>query len=191
MNITGITIENIKGIKKYHFKFTLYPNKPNILVAPNGFGKSSFAIAFASLHESKIILDEKDCHLGDGALTPKIEISTSTGKCLSADNTMNDISGEFDVFVINNPLEPKANVRHYMGRTISKPTIDVKPTILIHTIPAKKDFIYRLAQLKRVFGINGKVLPDISFILCNGTIMTEIAALDLARIGRMKWMAKG
>lgn len=190
MNITGITIENIKGIKRHHFKFTLYPNKPNILVAPNGFGKSSFAIAFASLHESKIILDEKDYHLGDGAFTPKIEISTSTGKCLSADNTMNDISGEFDVFVINNPLEPKANVRHYMGRTISKPTIDIKPTILVHTIPSKKDFIYRWVQLKRVFGINGKVLPDISFILCNGIIMAEIAALDLARIGRMKWGAK-
>lgn len=107
MNITGITIENIKGIKRHHFKFTLYPNKPNILVAPNGFGKSSFAIAFASLHESKIILDEKDYHLGDGALTPKIEISTSTGKCLSADNTMNDISGEFDVLLLIILLSPR------------------------------------------------------------------------------------
>ncbi len=59
MNITGIKIENVKGIKSHHFDISLLLNKANILVAPNGFGKSSFAIAFESLHESKIILDEK------------------------------------------------------------------------------------------------------------------------------------
>lgn len=190
MNITGINIENIKGIKSHRFNITLLPNKPNILVAPNGFGKSSFAIAFASLHESKIILDEKDCHLGDTSLTPKIEISMSTGKCLLANNEKNQISKELEIFVINSPLEPKANVRRYMGRTISKPTINIRPTILVHTIPSKKEIVYKIAKIKRTFGANGKVLPDISTILCNGTIMAEIANLDLAKIGRTKWYSR-
>lgn len=190
MNITGINIENIKGIKSHLFNITLLPNKPNILVAPNGFGKSSFAIAFASLHESKIILDEKNCHLGDTSLTPKIEISMSTGKCLLANNEKNEISKEFDIFVINSSLEPKANVRRYMGRTISKPTINIKPTILVHSIPSKREFIYKIAKIKRAFGVNGKVLPDISSILRNGTIMAEIANLDLAKVGRSKWRSR-
>lgn len=190
MNITGINIENIKGIKSHRFNITLLPNKPNILVAPNGFGKSSFAIAFASLHESKIILDEKDCHLGDTSLTPKIEISMSTGKCLLANNEKNQISKELEIFVINSPLEPKANVRRYMGRTISKPTINIRPTIQVHTIPSKKEIVYKIAKIKRTFGANGKVLPDISTILCNGTIMAEIANLDLAKIGRTKWYSR-
>lgn len=140
MNITEIKIENVKGIKSHTFNATLFPNKPNIMVAPNGFGKSSFAIAFESLHESKIILEEKNCHLGNSALIPKIEMSTSTGKHLWADNTMNNICSVFDIFVINNPLLPKANAKNYLGRLISKPTIEIKPTILIHTIPQKKRF---------------------------------------------------
>lgn len=190
MNITSINIENIKGIKSHLFNITLLPNKPNILVAPNGFGKSSFAIAFESIHESKIILDEKNCHLGDTSLTPKIEISMSTGKCLLANNEKNEISKELDIFVINSPLEPKANVRRYMGRTISKPTVNIRPTILVHTIPSKKEFAYKMVVIKRVFGANGKVLPDISSILCNGTIMAEIANLDLAKIRKSKWYSK-
>lgn len=187
MNIIGIKIENIKGIKSHDFNITLFPNKPNILVAPNGFGKSSFAIAFDSLHESKIILEEKNCHLGNSVLIPKIEISTSTGKHLWADNTSNNIGSEFDIFVINNPLLPKANAKTYLGRLISKPTIEIKPTILVHTIPPKKDFKYKLSWIKRSFGNNNKVLPDISFILRNGDVMADIASLDLARIKTLKW----
>lgn len=189
MNITGIRIENIKGIKCHNFEISLLPNRPNILVAPNGFGKSSFAIAFESLHESRNILDEKNYHLNDSSLIPLIEITTSTGMRLIANNTMNNIRNDFDVFVINNPLEPKANVRRYKGRTISKPSIDIKSTVLVNTIPSKKEFKYRLAHYKRVFGGNGKILPDISHILSNGTIMSEIAAIDLAKIKTQKWEA--
>lgn len=190
MNITGVKIKNIKGIESHNFKITLLPNKPNILVAPNGFGKSSFAIAFASLHESKIILDKQNCYQGDESLIPQIKISTSTGKCLTADNNSNNICQEFNVFVINNPLEPKANARNYLGRLISKPTIEIKPTILVHTIPPNIKFDYRLTKVKPLFGINGKVLPDISFILSNGDVMAEIASMDLAYIKTLKWNKK-
>ncbi len=129
----------------------------------------------------------KNFHLGDSSLIPKIEITTSTGKHLSADNTSNSISAEFNTFVINNPLQPKANAKTYLGRLISNPTIEIKPTTLVHTIPPKKEFTYKLSQIRRSFGANGKVLPNISFILNNGYIMAEIASLDLARIKTQRW----
>ena len=53
--IKKICIENVKGfgIRKC-FDLNIYPNKPNILVAPNGFGKSSLTTAFNSLNNNKI-----------------------------------------------------------------------------------------------------------------------------------------
>ena len=44
MVINSITIENVKGIERLEIKQTIQPNRPNILVAPNGFGKSSIAM---------------------------------------------------------------------------------------------------------------------------------------------------
>jgi len=40
-----IEIENIKGISHKRFQLDILPNKPSLLVAPNGFGKSSIAVA--------------------------------------------------------------------------------------------------------------------------------------------------
>jgi len=38
--LESIKIENIKGIGNKQFMVNLFPNKPSIFVAPNGFGKS-------------------------------------------------------------------------------------------------------------------------------------------------------
>ncbi len=43
MVISKIEISNIKGIGNLTINQNIYPNRPNILVAPNGFGKSSLA----------------------------------------------------------------------------------------------------------------------------------------------------
>mgnify|MGYP002621517456 CR=1 FL=1 len=39
-----IEIENTKGIRHKRFAQDIWPNKPSLLVAPNGFGKSSFSV---------------------------------------------------------------------------------------------------------------------------------------------------
>ena len=46
--ITNITIKNIKGFMNNDNSFDVHiiPNKVNLLVAPNGFGKSSIAKGF-------------------------------------------------------------------------------------------------------------------------------------------------
>ena len=66
MKIKTIEITNVKGIGNKAFSLDLLPNKPNLLVAPNGFGKSSFSIGFDSLKRAKIELDTKNYHQDNG-----------------------------------------------------------------------------------------------------------------------------
>lgn len=42
--ITNVTIEKVKGIGYKSFDLEIQENKYNLLVAPNGFGKSSFLL---------------------------------------------------------------------------------------------------------------------------------------------------
>ena len=66
--IKKIKITNIKGIgidtKNGKIEFDLPANKPLLLVAPNGFGKSSFSTAFKSLNPTKIVLEDDHYYQG-------------------------------------------------------------------------------------------------------------------------------
>ena len=55
--ITNITVKNIKGFsdRDNSIDVDIKSGKINILVAPNGYGKSSITAAFKSLTKSKII----------------------------------------------------------------------------------------------------------------------------------------
>jgi len=59
MTLKKITIEHVKGISNRNFELNILANKPSLLVAPNGFGKSSFATAFNSLQTNKLSVH---CH---------------------------------------------------------------------------------------------------------------------------------
>jgi hypothetical protein len=75
MKIRTIEISNVKGIGNKTFILDLLPNKPNLLVAPNGFGKSSFSIGFDSLKRAKIELDTKHYHQDNDANRPILSMS--------------------------------------------------------------------------------------------------------------------
>ena len=85
MIINKIFIDNIKGIDHFEFSQDLYPNRPNILVAPNGYGKSSFATAFLSAQNGPIVLKPEECHTEDINNNPKLEVSLNNGQTLVAD----------------------------------------------------------------------------------------------------------
>ena len=175
MNITSIQIKNIKGIENKSFKLDLPPNKPNILVAPNGFGKSSFAIGFDSLKSSKIELDDKHYYLNQPSNRPEIILTLTTGQTLRANDTQNTIADFFDVFVINNQTEPKSVVQTFDRRTIAKTTLDILPTTLIKTIPEKISFEYNSTTLKATFGANGnKLLKNISNLFNCGELFVRL-----------------
>jgi len=183
MKISKIEITNIKGIENNDFNLDLAPNKPNILVAPNGYGKSSFAIAFASLKSSKIELDNNNYFNKKTTNRPILQLSLSNGNTLIADDTQNTIKSVFDVYVINNQTEPKSVVQTYNGYSFAKTTMEIASTVLVKTIPPKVDFNYSSAQMKSDFGTNGnRLLLNIENILNYAQLFLRIEnSVDFTR----------
>lgn len=184
MSISQIEIRNIKGISHECFNVQLKACKPNLLVAPNGFGKSSVATAFSSMNTKRIDLAEKDHHKENDKLAPELSI-TVNGQKLIADKTKNEIRQQFDVLVINSGLTPKAK-KHFKGAVSS--TIEVKP-ITICKIPAKADFSYKPTDAKTSFGQNGKILPNISELLKDSRLLDAIQGVDLSKFTQVRIQA--
>lgn len=161
MKIRKIKICNVKGICEHSIEALLLPNRPNILVAPNGFGKSSIATAFASITPGGIKLSEDDAYKNDITNLPSLEIELTDGRTVFADAQTNTIKNLFHICVAHNALKPGATAQHFNKRIIVKAYMDIKPTVLIRTIPQKVVYQYKHAQLKREFGASSKILPNI------------------------------
>lgn len=186
MKIKSIEIKNIKGISNAKFDLDIIPNKPNLIVAPNGFGKSSFATAFNSLNANRINLDDKSYFENNQENEPQLAVVTEDDEgikeTLTADSNSNSINNEFDIFVINNQLVAKATKLRIAGNVIAKSSLEVNPIILNGNIPPKVFFDYSRAKAKTIFGGNGKILPDISEILSNPLVLEEIVTkIDLSK----------
>ena len=65
MQIKSIQIKNVRGIQDKTIFLDMIPNKPSILVAPNGSGKSSFAFAFQWLNRLRLKLEKDDAYDGN------------------------------------------------------------------------------------------------------------------------------
>lgn len=190
VKIKSIEITNIKGIGNRSFNLDLIPNKPHILVAPNGFGKSSFAIAFKSLKKGRIDLEDNHYYLRKESNRPILELEIDEDGSLNqliADDTQNTILDKFDVFVINSQVIAKASLRKISGKTVAKSSLEIEPTVLISTIPEKKEFGYNYAGTKKKFGAVGKILPDISELLSNSSFLHDLEnEIILEKFGQLK-----
>ena len=181
--IKKIEVTNIKGVgdgtSNGLYEFDFPKNRPSILVAPNGFGKSSLATAFKSLKNKRIELHKDDFHQGRDDLCPRIEISyTDDGGSMvvvSADNVSNEISSTFDCFVINNQVFAKPKKNRIGGHEIASASLEIPPIVLSSSIPEKTAFNYSVSNHKARFGKNGKVLPNIQAVYKNGRFITELS----------------
>ena len=74
--IKRIKIKNIKGIeeKEVTFNDLLLANRANILVANNGFGKSSIVKALEYLNDASIQLNNDDLNIDNSLENPFVEI---------------------------------------------------------------------------------------------------------------------
>lgn len=186
-----IEIENIKGISHKRFALDILPNKPSLLVAPNGFGKSSFAVAFNEMNNRRINLTEDNFHQANATLQPRIyteyERPDGTLAQLQATSTNNSISTELDYFVINNPTKPKG-VGSQFGRASAR--LEIKDVVLVDRIPDNVGFgnQYRAAQER--FGQNARVLPNPNSALSNLKLIEKLSqnyqALERANGQRIK-----
>ena len=177
--INEIEIQNIKGISSKKFMLDILPNRPSLLVAPNGFGKSSFATAFNSMNNNRINLHEDDFHTEKASNLPEIQIiytkPDNTRITLGATNTTNTISSEFAYFVINNLTKPKGNASTYGGFANSKASLIIEDVTLVDNIPQNTTFSYSYKEFQAQFGSNAKVLPNLNSIFSNLKLIEVIS----------------
>ena len=161
--ITNIKITNIKGFGTTNnsHNIEIKSGRINILVAPNGFGKSSITAAFDSLKTRKIELDKRNWHKGNETLDPILSI-VEEGNTYVANKTKNTISSSFKVFCIKNHLNAKAISKNMGGYVTTTGHLSIDDIEVIKTIPNPSSNPYSISDIKRSFGCNGKVLNDIS-----------------------------
>lgn len=173
-----ITINSIKGIKNKTFNLDLYPNKPSILVAPNGFGKSSFAIAFLSFNNNRLDLDDENLCQGNNLEAPSIEV-IHNGNRYKIDESKNEYSANFDTFVINSPLFAKGKSQYAGGHFIPKASLEIKDIVIFKNIPENIKLKYSISEQRKSFGENGKILPKIDYLLDNYSLFCELTNMNL------------
>lgn len=162
--ITNITVKNVKGYDgsaKGSVDLELLPNKVTILVAPNGFGKSSLAAAFSSLKNNKLLVEKEDKYQKNETLQSSLSIKLD-GEALVADESKNDISKKISCCVVKSNLKA-ASTSRFMGNFSSTTNyLDIASITIKKTIPPKIKAYYHISEVKRKFGSNGKVLQDLS-----------------------------
>lgn len=175
--IKQITIENVKGLINFQYnpKPYLIPNKPNIFVAPNGFGKSSIATAFKSLLKTKLKLSLLDFREQQEENKPSLSIITSNEhgeneKVYFANDSTNKISEVFDIEVINSPLKAKKKA---LGGGNSYAVIDIEPLILWNTIPKKAVFEYSISKYRKLISKNSILFKNLKTIFDNKKFICE------------------
>lgn len=147
--ITNITITNVKGFGTDNntIDVEIKEGKVNLLVAPNGFGKSSISAAFNSLNGNRMVVGKEDMHNGDKNLESSLSIILD-GTKYTADKGKNELDAVIDTFVIRNRLESTATPQNYMGRILPNAKMEVKPIVIRTSIPPKIKLDYKYIKMQ-------------------------------------------
>lgn len=180
-----IIIKSIKGISNKTFDLNLYPNKPSILVAPNGFGKSSFAIAFSSFNNNRLALDEDNICQNSNNQSPSIEIFHD-GISYRIDENTNTFNNIFDTFVINCSLYAKSRSQYIGGYMAPRASLEIEEIELVSKVPEKVQLNYSIKTNKINFGKNGKILPNISYLLEKNILFEKLQNIDKNKFNKIR-----
>lgn len=167
MTIKSVAIENVRGIDLLKIDSKILRNRPNILVAPNGFGKTSIATAFkCAADQTSIKLGDEDRHQHDDGKQAKVELEFEENgiqsKLSVTENAhSNDIRKHFDIHVVSDLRKIKATKQWLPGghgKPKAKMVID---PIVICKKANKANSPYKISEIKRIFGIHKNALPNI------------------------------
>lgn len=173
--ISNITVKNIKGFsdRDNSIDVDIKSGKINILVAPNGYGKSSITTAFKSLTKTKIKVEKEDIYKENEQLDTSLSI-TEDGNTYTADQNKNDLANHFKVAVVNSRLVAKATGKN-MGTFHSvQGYLGINDFEIRDKIPTNCDISYSIKNIRSTFGKNGKVLPNISSLLENNAFLSQL-----------------
>lgn len=160
--ITNITIKNIKGYgdPPTSIDLEIKTNKVNLLMAPNGTGKSSIAAAFRSLKPHSLDVDKDEKYHKDEALPSELSI-TLDGNVLVANSRQNTISPALSCCVINSNTVVGTTQKNIGGRfTHVSGYLDITDIVIKERIPDDVRPNFPIKNIRKEFGINGKLLPN-------------------------------
>lgn len=188
--IRRIEIENIKGIgsgtKAKIFNLDIIPNKPSLLVAPNGFGKSSFATAFKAMNSERIKLEKKEHYKEIETNLPTLKLKYKKEDRIEIDliatANSNTISSVFDYFVINSPIKAKGVGQNFGGRVNVSASLSIDDIILIDKIPENISLEYSITKLKTTFGNCNKILLNLNNIFSCLSLFIELSSSENIKI---------
>jgi hypothetical protein len=142
-----------------------------VFVAPNGFGKSSFSVAFKSLNPTKIILDDDHYYQSNDANKPEIALtyinSQNQEETLVATESLNQLRNGFSWFVINSQVFAKARKSKIGSTIVASASLEIPPIVLYNQIPENKPFSYSITSQRNNLGANGKVLRNLTDLFNN------------------------
>lgn len=189
VKITKICIKNIKGWgERKELNVEIFANKPNILVAPNGFGKSSLRVAFEKLKSNRIDLnnkqdsdDKSNYYKEDTSNLPYLSITYQTeGRkiTLEADSQNNGISKTFDICIIKNRLKVGVQRYHTGGDFFgAKGKFSIDDIELLKY--KKEDLNYKVTNIKKKLSKNNQnFFVNLSEKLQNNLFMSNIELLE-------------
>lgn len=185
MKIKSIHIRNVRGLGDRKIELNMIPNKPSLLVAPNGSGKSSFAFAFQWLNRQRMKLSADDAYMGDEENKPCMIIETDDpSEIFVADETKNEISRKFGIYVINSGLTAIPPGIHG-GFQMGKAHITVPEIVLIDHIPQKKQLTDDFEEAYELTRMPKGYYPIIQNLLDNNSFMVRLNAKDLKCTSRV------
>ena len=183
MDITSIKVKNIKGYGDPGLDWNLSQtpiksNRINLVVAPNGTGKSSLAVALQYVENVRIELKEKHRHNPyDENLHPLVSI-TVDGNTLICDDTENNIKSVVTPYVINSPLIADTKSYYIPGGGLNAiGQMAIEKIEMQATTPNKNEIKVNTTDIKSSFGKNSKLITTINnnlgdshFIECIGNM---------------------
>lgn len=188
MTIKKICIENVRGIRQLMIEDQILQNRPTILVAPNGFGKTSIATAFKSaIEKTSIQIEDEDRYEHNPLAKAKIELTYEDNQVASVFKVeekahSNDIRKHFDINVI-------CDLRIIKATTPWTPTGQAKPKgksaiepITICPIIRKKPSPFTKTMFHAEMGKHKGVLPDINaeIFACRDFVMRAADFIEQA-----------
>ena len=186
--IKRIKIENIKGKDNWELTFDDFnANQPNIIVAPNGYGKSTLAVAFEAASRGCIKLKPKDYYMQDVSNHPMLEIELlgdHRGVYTTTDSE-GGISKNFTVYTINSPLYAKNTTREFGGNTAATADLRVEDVIIFDKIPPKAELKYSYSKLRDWFGDKSKLFVNIGKMKTGCRLIQNVNSTSCAALAEL------
>lgn len=159
MEIQSVEIKNIKGFDHTgkSIPLCLKSGKINLLIAPNGWGKSSMVAAFNCLQNDSLSVPKNlknRNHVDEGcSLTLNID-----GHAYTADETKNEIAGLLSCQIIHCDTFVRTTTKRVGEARIPDGYLAIQSIDIPYKVRAKKFPNYSIQKIRKEFGANGKIL---------------------------------